>query len=65
MSEMLIDIGTLRGLGTVLVMGAFCCVLCWTFSARRRDAFAEAAQLPFADEHADRPAFSAPRSTQQ
>jgi len=46
----LIDIGTLRGLGTALVLIAFTAVTLWAYSGKRRDAFAEAANLPFADE---------------
>ncbi|WFS20938.1 cbb3-type cytochrome c oxidase subunit 3 [Pseudomonas sp. 905_Psudmo1] len=46
----LIDIGTLRGLGTALVLIAFTAVTLWAYSGKRRDTFAEAANLPFADE---------------
>ncbi|AVO55809.1 cbb3-type cytochrome c oxidase subunit 3 [Ectopseudomonas mendocina] len=46
----LIDIGTLRGLGTALVLIAFTAVTLWAYSGKRRDAFADAANLPFADE---------------
>ncbi|AEB58135.1 cbb3-type cytochrome oxidase subunit [Ectopseudomonas mendocina] len=46
----LIDIGTLRGIGTALVLIAFTAVTLWAYSGKRRDAFAEAANLPFADE---------------
>jgi len=46
----LIDIGTLRGLGTALVLIAFTAVTLWAYSGKRRNAFAEAANLPFADE---------------
>ena len=46
----LIDIGSLRGLGTALVLLAFTAVTLWAYSGKRRDAFAEAANLPFADE---------------
>jgi cytochrome c oxidase cbb3-type subunit 4 len=45
-----IDIGTLRGLGTALVMLAFIGVTLWAYSGKRRAAFDEAANLPFADE---------------
>jgi cytochrome c oxidase cbb3-type subunit IV len=47
-----IDIGTLRGLGTVLVVGAFTCAYLWTYSCKRKASFAEAASLPFADQTA-------------
>ncbi|MEX6502764.1 cbb3-type cytochrome oxidase subunit 3 [Pseudomonas zhanjiangensis] len=46
----IIDIGTLRGIGTALVLLAFTSVCLWAYSAKRRSAFAEAAHLPFADE---------------
>ncbi len=52
----LIDIGTLRGLGSALVLIAFTAVTLWAYSGKRRDAFAEAAKLPFADE--SKPAVS-------
>lgn len=44
------DIGTLRGLGTALVLIAFICMLVWAFSNKRKKGFDEAANLPFADE---------------
>ncbi|MBV2132994.1 cbb3-type cytochrome c oxidase subunit 3 [Pseudomonas sp. MAP12] len=44
------DIGTLRGLGTALVLVAFVGLLVWAFSGRRKKGFDEAANLPFADE---------------
>ena len=43
------DIGTLRGLGTVLVVVAFICVALWAYSGKRKSSFDEAANLPFAD----------------
>jgi cytochrome c oxidase cbb3-type subunit 4 len=43
------DIGTLRGLGTVLVVVAFICVSLWAYSGKRKANFDEAANLPFAD----------------
>ncbi|GIZ13548.1 cbb3-type cytochrome c oxidase subunit 3 [Pseudomonas sp. NCCP-436] len=46
----LIDIGTLRGIGTLLVLIAFTAVTLWAYNGKRREAFAEAANLPFADE---------------
>ncbi|KFX67320.1 cytochrome oxidase [Pseudomonas taeanensis MS-3] len=53
------DIGTLRGLGTALVLLAFSSVTLWAYSSKRQAAFAEAAHLPFADE----PTPAASRST--
>ena len=44
------DIGTLRGLGTLLVLVAFICVVSWAYSGKRKAAFDEAALLPFADQ---------------
>ena len=44
------DTGTLRGLGTALVLLSFVCVTLWAYSSKRRVAFNEAALLPFADE---------------
>lgn len=46
------DIGTLRGLGTLVVLLSFAGLLVWVFSGRRQSAFDEAARLPFADEAA-------------
>jgi cytochrome c oxidase cbb3-type subunit 4 len=45
-----IDINTLRGLSTVLVMVAFLGVCAWAYSGKRKKMFEEAANLPFADE---------------
>jgi cytochrome c oxidase cbb3-type subunit 4 len=50
MSLELIDIGTLRGAGTALVLLAFTCVTLWAYSSKRKQAFDEAALLPFADD---------------
>ncbi len=44
------DIGTLRGLGTALVLIAFVGMLIWVFSGKRKKSFDEAANLPFSDE---------------
>ena len=52
MSSSFIDIGTLRGLGTLLVLAAFLCVTLWAYSGRNKARFDEAANLPFADEPA-------------
>ncbi len=45
-----INVGTLRGLGTVLVFVAFIAVALWAYSSKRKASFDEAANLPFADE---------------
>jgi cytochrome c oxidase cbb3-type subunit 4 len=44
------EIGTLRGLGTILVFVAFISVVLWAYSSKRKKSFDEAANLPFADE---------------
>ncbi|MBA1278338.1 MULTISPECIES: cbb3-type cytochrome oxidase subunit 3 [Pseudomonadaceae] len=44
------DIGTLRGLGTILVFVAFIGIVLWAYSSKRKKSFDEAANLPFADE---------------
>ena len=44
------DIGTLRGLGTALVLIAFVGLVLWAFSGKRKSGFGEAALLPFADD---------------
>ena len=43
------DVGTLRSLGTLLVVIAFTCVALRAYSSKRKGSFAEAANLPFAD----------------
>ncbi|QXH45353.1 cbb3-type cytochrome c oxidase subunit 3 [Pseudomonas xanthosomatis] len=44
------DIGMIRGLGTVVVLVAFVGLALWVFSPRRKQDFDEATQLPFADD---------------
>lgn len=44
------DIGTLRGLGTILVFVAFVGVVIWAYNSKRKQSFDDAANLPFADE---------------
>jgi len=44
------EIGTLRGLGTVVVLLSFVALVAWAWSGRRRADFDKAAGLPFADE---------------
>ena len=46
----LVSLETLRGLGTVSAFVAFTAVCLWAYSSKRREAFEEAAMLPFADE---------------
>ncbi|KAF1065438.1 MAG: hypothetical protein GAK45_02154 [Pseudomonas citronellolis] len=44
------DIGTIRGLGTIVVMVAFIGVLIWAYGGNRKKRFDEDAMLPFADD---------------
>ncbi|BBT16102.1 CcoQ/FixQ family Cbb3-type cytochrome c oxidase assembly chaperone [Metapseudomonas otitidis] len=44
------DIGTLRGLGTLMVLVAMIGVICWAYSGRRKADFDQAALLPFGDD---------------
>ncbi len=46
----MMDIGTIRGLGTLLVFVAFVGLVIWAYSSKRKRSFDEAANLPFADE---------------
>jgi len=38
---------------TAISFATFVGIILWAYSARRKDAFAEAANLPFADDEAD------------
>ena len=49
------DIGTLRGLGTLLVMSAFIGLVIWAYGKGRQKDFDEAARLPFADDSTAHP----------
>ncbi|WP_079280012.1 cbb3-type cytochrome oxidase subunit 3 [Pseudomonas aeruginosa] len=40
------DIGTLRGLGTVVIMVAFIGLVIWAYSGKRKKSFDEATMLP-------------------
>jgi cytochrome c oxidase cbb3-type subunit 4 len=44
------DIGMIRGLGTLVVMIAFIGLTLWVFSPRRKAEFDDATMLPFADD---------------
>ncbi len=44
------DIGTLRGAGTILIFVAFIGMVFWAYNSKRKSSFDEAANLPFADE---------------
>ncbi len=50
MPSFLTDVGTIRGLGTVVVFIAFIGVVLWAYSSKRKSNFDEAANLPFADD---------------
>ncbi|MET1076429.1 MAG: cbb3-type cytochrome c oxidase subunit 3 [Pseudomonas sp.] len=43
------DIGILRGLGTVVVFVAFIALVLWAYNGKRQKSFDDAANLPFAD----------------
>jgi len=47
------DINTLRGVFTALALIAFIGVCIWAWSGKRKRAFDEAANLPFADDTLD------------
>ena len=47
------DIHTLRGIFTGLALVAFIGVFLWAWSGKRKTAFDEAANLPFADDEID------------
>ncbi|MDY0250325.1 MAG: cbb3-type cytochrome c oxidase subunit 3 [Pseudomonas sp.] len=62
------DIGTLRGLGTVLIFVAFIGLVFWAYSSKRKDSFTEAAMLPFSDQvntHTTAVVQNSSRSTDQ
>ena len=64
------DIGMIRGLGTVVVMVAFVGLALWVFSSRRKSEFDEATMLPFADDpeaskHVEQAQASASRSNKE
>lgn len=46
----LMDIGMIRGLGTLVVMVAFIGLTLWVFSPKRKVEFDNATLLPFADD---------------
>lgn len=48
------DINTLRGILSVLLLLAFLGLCAWAYSRKRTDEFTEAANLPFADDHDDK-----------
>ncbi|WP_323750660.1 cbb3-type cytochrome c oxidase subunit 3 [Marinobacter sp.] len=48
------DINELRGIHSLLVMAAFFGIIWWAYSAHRKKANEEAAQLPFDDDEVDK-----------
>ena len=44
------DINLIRSLTTVFSLGVFVALIVWTFKRSNKDAFAEAAELPFLEE---------------
>ncbi len=58
------DINTLRGILTALALIAFIGVWVWAWSSKRKSAFEEAANLPFADEDIDQQSKGARHDSQ-
>ena len=54
----MMDIGMIRGLGTLVVMVAFVGLTLWVYSPRRKREFDDATLLPFADEPAPKDSVS-------
>ena len=48
------DINTLRGISTILVMIAFVSICLWAYSSKRKKSFDDAANLPFEDDEIDK-----------
>ncbi len=44
------DINTLRGISTIVVMITFIAICLWTYSSKRKSKFDDASNLPFNDE---------------
>jgi len=55
------DINTWRGIFTILALIAFVAVWVWAWSRKRKSAFDEAANLPFADDDIDKNSLSGDR----
>lgn len=49
------DINTLRGLATIVVMVTFIGICIWAYSSKRKANFDDAANLPFADDSPAKP----------
>ena len=48
--ESVLDINTLRGLATLVLLVAFIGMCFWVYSSKRKKSYDEAANLPFADD---------------
>ena len=61
------DINTLRGIATIIVMVTFIGICLWAYSGKRRKHFDEASNLPFADDpphqDLDKKAVLCPKNT--
>jgi cytochrome c oxidase cbb3-type subunit 4 len=53
------DINTLRGLSTLFLLIVFIGLIFWAYSGKRKKAFDEAANLPFADDEINDRSMSA------
>jgi cytochrome c oxidase cbb3-type subunit 4 len=49
------DPGTIEGIGTIFLMGAFIALCVWAYGPSRRARFEEDARLPFCDDVAAEP----------
>jgi cytochrome c oxidase cbb3-type subunit 4 len=49
-----VDVGTARGLITLLLMLAFVALVAWAYSKRRKKDFDEMAQMPFREYPSDK-----------
>jgi len=47
------DLGVLRGIGTVVLLISFIVLIFWAWSPRQRRRFEEASRLPFRDDPPD------------
>ena len=48
------DVNDLRGIHVLIIMAMFIGIIWWAYSARRKQANEEAAQLPFDDDEVER-----------
>mgnify|MGYP003443841243 CR=1 FL=1 len=49
------DLGTLSGISTALLLGTFVGVVIWAYSSKRKSDFDAAAQLPLSETGEDKP----------